>query len=219
MDKLRMRYSKNQEASYMSHLDLMRTMQRAFQRAGYALKYSEGFNPHPQISVLLPLPTCMASRCELMDFQLKEEADLAEMPGHLTAVMPKGIEVTEVYPAVRKVKELKYIRAAIRFDYDHGRFAEMQELLDGFFRRESIVVTRRTKRGEGPFDIAPHIRQFEFMPRADHVHMNVWVSAQEPTLNPELLITALRQLLPEAAPDYAGITRTETFDENLEIFR
>ena len=50
MDKLRLRFEKTGRAVYISHLDLMQTMQRAFARAEYDLKYSEGFNPHPQIS-------------------------------------------------------------------------------------------------------------------------------------------------------------------------
>ena len=50
MDKLRLRFEKTGRAVYISHLDLMATMQRAFSRAGLELKYSEGFNPHPLIS-------------------------------------------------------------------------------------------------------------------------------------------------------------------------
>ena len=53
MDKLRLRFEKTGRAVYISHLDLMATMQRAFARAGLELKYSEGFNPHPLISILL----------------------------------------------------------------------------------------------------------------------------------------------------------------------
>ena len=39
-DKLRLRFSKTGRAVYISHLDLMQTMQRAFSRAGFALKYT-----------------------------------------------------------------------------------------------------------------------------------------------------------------------------------
>ena len=70
MDKLRLRFSKTGRAIYISHLDLMAAMQRAFARAELPLKFSEGFNPHPQISILLPLSVGTASVCELMDFRL-----------------------------------------------------------------------------------------------------------------------------------------------------
>ena len=75
MDKLRLRFTKTGRAVYISHLDLMHTMQRAFSRAGYELKYSEGFNPHPQISIALPLSVGAASLCEIMDFRLSGEAN------------------------------------------------------------------------------------------------------------------------------------------------
>ena len=90
-EKLRLRFEKTGRAIYISHLDLMRTMQRVFLRADCPLKYSEGFNPHALISILLPLSVGVGSVCELMDFQLREEVDLAALPERLTAIMPEGI--------------------------------------------------------------------------------------------------------------------------------
>ena len=109
MDKLRLRFEKTGRAIYISHLDLMHTMQRAFSRAGYALKYSEGFNPHPQISIALPLSVGAASLCEIMDFRLKEDPDLTELPRKLTAALPEGIEVLEAYEPERKTAQLKWL--------------------------------------------------------------------------------------------------------------
>ena len=68
MDKYRMRFSNTGRAVYISHLDLMRTITRAFLRAECRLKYSEGFNPHPNISIALPLSVGCESVCEIMDF-------------------------------------------------------------------------------------------------------------------------------------------------------
>jgi hypothetical protein len=51
------------------------------------------------------------------------------------------------------------------------------------------------------------------------VNITTILSAQEPTLNPELLAEALRQLRPEIAPDFAKFTRLETYDAEMQIFR
>ena len=91
MDKLRLRFRKIGRAIYISHLDLMQTMQRAFFRAELPLRYSEGFNPHPLISLALPLSVGTASECELMDFRLREDTDLCALPARLTAVLPEGV--------------------------------------------------------------------------------------------------------------------------------
>jgi radical SAM-linked protein len=219
MDKLRLRFEKTGKAVYISHLDLMRVMQRAFLRAGIPLGYSEGFNPHALISIALPLSVGSASRCELMDFRLCGEADLAGLPGRLTAVMPQGITVTEAYEAERKIAELKWLRVEGRFEYDTGDVDEMAAGIIGLFSRESVTVTRKTKRGEGEFDLAPHIDSIAVFPRTGAVGVEAVISAQDPTVNPELLISALRQNLPTFAPDFAAFTRIETYDENMLVFR
>ncbi len=218
-EKLRLRFEKTGRAVYISHLDLMHTMQRAFNRAGYRLKYSEGFNPHPQIAIALPLSVGAASRCEIMDFKLLEDPDLAELPARLTAAMPEGVRVLEAYEPSRKVAELKWLRVEGLFEYDERDAGEMAAALADFFRQEQIVITKKTKRGMGETDIRPAIRESLFTPGDKLVNITATISAQEPTLNPELLAEALRQLRPELAPDFAKFTRLETYDAEMEIYR
>ncbi|MBQ6466126.1 MAG: DUF2344 domain-containing protein [Oscillospiraceae bacterium] len=217
--KLRLRFEKTGRAVYISHLDLMQTMQRAFSRAGYSLKYSEGYNPHPQIAIALPLSVGAASLCELMDFRLAEAAELAEMPEKLTAALPEGVTVTAVWEAGRKCAQIKWLRIEGLFEYDERDAAEMAAALTAFFARESVVIEKKTKRGVGQTDIRPAIREIAFAPSAEGVRVEALISAQEPTLNPELLAEALRQLAPALAPDFAAFTRIETFDESMEVFR
>lgn len=219
MDKLRLRFKKTGRAVYISHLDLMQTLQRGFFRAGYALKYSEGFNPHPLISIALPLSVGTASECELMDFRLKEDVDLAELPARLTAALPEGIEILEAYEFTRKAAELKWLRVRGVFEYDERDAALMCEALRKFYGRESIVITKKTKRGIGETDIRPAIREIAFSVEGKDVALVAVISAQEPTLNPDLLADALRQLQPEIAPDFAKFTRLETYGKEMELFR
>ncbi|MFR7767761.1 MAG: TIGR03936 family radical SAM-associated protein [Oscillospiraceae bacterium] len=218
-EKLRLRFEKTGRAIYISHLDLMRTMQRVFLRADCPLKYSEGFNPHALISILLPLSVGVGSVCELMDFQLREDVDLAALPERLTAVMPEGIRALEAYPAGRKVRELKWLRVTGRYEYDRADPAEMAQKLSAFYARDAIVITRKTKRGEGQMDIVPAIAELHIRPEETCVTVEAVVSAQEPTLNPDHLVAALQQLAPELAPDFAAFTRQEVYTEDMQIFR
>lgn len=218
-EKLRLRFSKKGRAVYISHLDLMRTMQRAFLRAAYPLKYSEGFNPHPVISILLPLSVGAGSECELMDFQLTEDRDLSKLPEILTKAMPEGIVALEAYPCSSKVKDLKWLRISGKFEYDERSSAEMCRALEDFFARGEIVITKKTKRGMGESNIAPAIREIHFTAGEKCVRLSAVISAQEPTLNPEHLVSALRQLAPELAPDFAEFLRLEVYDANMKVFR
>ena len=220
-EKLRMRFSKTGRAIWLSHLDLMRTMQRAFLRAEYPLKYSEGFNPHAQISILLPLSVGVSSVCELMDFQLNDDVTLAEMPEKLTSVMPEGIVVHEVYLSENKAKYLKWLEISGRLEYDDRDLVSIADHLAVFYQRPEIIITRKTKRGEGEMDIVPAIRELNIALNEERncITLKAVISAQEPTLNPDYLIAALRQQAPELAPDFAAFTRQQVYFENGEVFR
>lgn len=219
MDKLRLRFKKTGRAIYISHLDLMKTVQRAFSRAGYVLKYSEGFNPRPQLSFALPLSVGTGSVCEVLDFKLKDDAALDDMPARLTAALPEGIEIIEVYEPARKVSEIKWLEISGIMEYDNESPADMAGKLSAFYAAEAIVITKRTKRGEAETDIKSAIHSIDFLPTEGGVQVHAVISAQEPTLNPELLTDALRQKAPSLAPDFAKYTRLETYDTQLMVFR
>ena len=219
MDKYRMLFSKTGRAVYISHLDLMRTVTRAFMRAECKLKYSEGFNPHPNISIALPLSVGCESVCEIMDFKMREDMPCEEIKNRLETQFPEGIAVIDVYEAERKVKEIKWLSISGVLEYDERDAAAMVGKLNEFYAAESIVITKKTKRGMGESDIRPAIRDISFAQSGRDVSMRALISAQEPTLNPELIADALRQLAPDIAPDFSKFRRLEIFDEEMQVFR
>lgn len=219
MDKYRLLFEKTDRAIYISHLDLMHTMQRAFNRAELRLKYSEGFNPHPQISIALPLSVGMASHCEIMDFKLADDVAPQNIPGLLNPVFPEGIRVLDCYEPVRKTAEIKWLRIKAVFEYDDRDAGAMAQALSRFFEREEICIEKRTKRGMGMADIKQAIQEIRFTAEGTDVSVSALISAQEPTLNPEHLVSALRQLQPEIAPDFAKFTRMELYDQQMQQYR
>ena len=53
---LRIRFCKVGALSYISHLDLMRTMTRVMKRAHLPIRYTGGYNPKPHLVFSAPLP-------------------------------------------------------------------------------------------------------------------------------------------------------------------
>ena len=51
---------------FLSHAETMRLFERACARAGVPVKYTQGFNPHPKLSLPLPRPVGVASDDELL---------------------------------------------------------------------------------------------------------------------------------------------------------
>lgn len=220
MSSYRIKFSKTGIARYISHLDLMRTMQRVFVRGGLEIKHTQGFNPHPYMVFALPLSVGCDSICELMDFELTNDEKPEIIIEALNKSVPTGIEVLEVYNSDRKFKEIAWLSVEGRYEYDKGINDEEIGQLRSFYAREQIVIVRKTKRGIGEADIAPNIHSLD-IERADEntVKISAVIAAQNPSLNPEHLVNALRQLSPELAPDFALFKRTAFFDKEIHTFK
>jgi len=98
MQRLRVRFSRREEVKFISHLDIMRLWQRALRRAGIALAYSQGFNPHPRISLAAPLAVGIASEAELMDIFCTKWVSPHFFITAVSQQLPPGIKILQVYP-------------------------------------------------------------------------------------------------------------------------
>ncbi len=70
----------------------MRLMERATARAKLPIKYSQGFNPHPRLSLALPKPVAVASQCELLVLELTEPPP-PQAQQDIQQQLPKGMRV------------------------------------------------------------------------------------------------------------------------------
>ena len=220
MAKLRMKFIKEEQAAWISHLDLMRTFQRCFLRAGLTVKHSQGFHPHPLMSILLPLSVGQSSVCELLDFETVEDVDTEALIRSMNEGMPVGIRVLECYDVTRPVRELKVLHARVEFEYDGGVPADAAEKLAELFRRESIIIQKRTKRkAMADVDIRPMLEEVVFSEEENKLVLTVRVQAQDPGLNPALLAAAVEKELPELKPDFVRVRRLALLDGEGAEFR
>ncbi len=97
MQRLRVRFSRGQEVKFISHLDIMRLWQRALQRAGISLAYSEGYTPHPRIALAAPLALGVTSEAEFMDIFCTKWVSPHWFTAAVGQQLPPGIQIIKVY--------------------------------------------------------------------------------------------------------------------------
>ncbi len=218
----RLLFTKTGRARYISHLDLMRTFQRAFARAKIPIKHTEGFNPHPFVSIALPLSLGYSSQCELLEFGLLEGTSYEEVPERLTAAMPEGIIIHRCYPEERKLKELRYVNYIMTFDYPEGRPQETEPAMSALLSRDSLVVKKKSNKAKAGFtevDIIQLVHSWRIECQSDTMMVDLVVSAQNPGLNPELLRAAFCSEYPEYTPDFVTFHRRDVLDREGKPFR
>lgn len=221
MPEQRLRFSKTGTARFISHLDLMRTFQRSFVRAGLHVKHTEGFNPHAYVSILLPLSVGYSSQCELLECGIPEGEDYETIPGRLTAALPEGITVTRCYDAVTKAKDLEWVDYIITLEYNAGSPVGGENTVKALLGQDSLVVTKASKKaksGQIEVDLIPLIRRVSYETRRDALVLDATLKAQNPGLNPGLIVSAISQRCPELKPDYVSYHRKEIYDKNGKVF-
>jgi radical SAM-linked protein len=211
MFKLRFCFEKNGTSAYISHLDLMKALQRSFVRAGIPVKYSQGFNPHIEMSIVVPLSTGYETRCDLCDLDLVCDEMPANFVEDLNAVMPRGMKVLHAGAADRPVREIAY--SAYEIVLPAGDTDAMKALFD-----QPVTLEKRSKRGRRDVNLQDYIKELSFAAEGDKTLCRCILSAGNDPLNPMYLTQALKNagLVPEDA--VAKYIRTAILDENQEIF-
>jgi len=96
IQRLRVKFSRGEEIKYITHLDLLRCWERVLRRAQVPLAYSQGFAPHPKISLASPLSLGITSEAELMDVFLTRRMSPSYFIKETSQELPRGIEVMEI---------------------------------------------------------------------------------------------------------------------------
>ena len=189
-------------AKYISHLDLMRTFQRAFFRAGIQIRHTEGFNPHPFVSIALPLSVGYSSQCEILEFGLVGGASYEEVPARLTAAMPEGIVIHQLLsgPAAGEGAVLGSTTSST-MEYEEGpAFGGRDRHAGACWRGRAWWCGRSPRRPRPAYtevDLIPLIHSWNLEVQRDTMTLDAVLAAQNPGLNPELIRAAFCETYPD----------------------
>ena len=92
--RLALAFSVTGDLRFISHHDVLRMFRRAFARAGLPVRYSQGFNPHPRMTIPVPRPVGVASLAEAIVVTLDEEVVPEAAMEATSGQMPEGLAVT-----------------------------------------------------------------------------------------------------------------------------
>jgi len=96
MYRVNFNFTKKGLMIYISHLDLMRLFMRAMRRADLPLKITEGFSPHPKLSIRRALKLGLESDGEDASVVLREQISPQEFRQRLQEQLPEGIKIINV---------------------------------------------------------------------------------------------------------------------------
>ena len=87
-------FRKAGRAVFLSHLNVMTIFERAMQRAGLKVRYSEGFNPKPKLEFASPLSLGYYSEEEIGRIEITEVVDAEVFSNRINRALHQGFAVT-----------------------------------------------------------------------------------------------------------------------------
>ncbi|HZX46995.1 MAG TPA: TIGR03936 family radical SAM-associated protein [Clostridia bacterium] len=165
MPVIRIEFTKEGNAKYISHLDLIRAIQRAVRRADVPVEYSKGFNPHSKIAYGPALAVGISSSAEYMDVNLKNSMEETELVERLNASLPPGIRAVAAKYLPDGAPSLNAVidAAAYRITGRPAVWTQgLEKKIRDFFEKESIFIERTDKKGrKKQVNIKPMIAEIQ----------------------------------------------------------
>lgn len=223
MCKIISKYSKTGNLKYISHLDVLRFIQRSVKRAGIDAKYSEGFNPHMKTSFGFPLSLGIESMGEYFELELNEDMPPEKFVERINAVMPKGMQIlkaSQTYDTQSLMSRCAYAEYIIGIESHKINMDLLNKLLCEML--EDGIVFVRHKKNKKKKLISKELNTKDYIKflEAEGINENkakihaVFLTSETGSMRVNEFLTLVSQ---KAFPiDYSTIMKVDAFDKNME---
>ena len=217
---LRVKYKKEDEMIFISHLDLQRLLQRAFRRAKINLSYSEGFNPHPKMSYGNALALGVESQGEYVDIEIEDDIEVKEFLERINEQLPDGIKFVkgqEIDPKTPSLSSIiVYGEYIFNIDLEVPLSKEfVKSRVLNFVKSKEIIITKKNKKGKKvEVDIRPMIRNFDLVSLDDNrvTFVSTIATGSKANLNINILIPQILDMLNlDMDPREVGVLRRDLY--------
>jgi radical SAM-linked protein len=161
--KLRLRFAKSGTLRLVSHHDMMRCLDRLARRAGIPLAMSQGFTPRPKIVFALALGLGIEGRNEVVDVELSEPCEPADILRRLVKASPPGLLWLSAAPLPAGTPAPRPIAAEYSLIVPADRLARARADLSALLASRSCYITRRRpdRNREYTLDLRPFLLDAE----------------------------------------------------------
>lgn len=214
------KFTKEENIKFISHLDVLKTIQKNIRRAELPIEYSQGFNPHMNTSIAQPLSVGVYSCGEYMDMVLVEEMNEEEIIDRLNKTAPSGIKYISALaiPYVEGEKKVPQAMAMIdaarytikvRYSDVSNLEKEMNELIS----KEEWNTIKKSKKGEREVNLKSLIKEFKFWVKDEALLLNVLISTgSREHLSADLLVKYIQENTSNALIDsFVAVKREEMY--------
>ncbi|NIL97962.1 MAG: DUF2344 domain-containing protein [Planctomycetales bacterium] len=181
--RYRIRFRKQGDLRWISHRDLLRTLERLFRRAELKLAMTEGFHPRPRMSFASALAVGVTGLDEVMELELAEATPAAELLQRLQQHTVAGLQFHAVEALAANSPKGRVVSVTYECPVPEQRRAEIAGAIQRLLGEQTHWVARPG--GKQPVEVRRTIGRLELA--GDRLQMQLTVTPQNPARPRELL--------------------------------
>jgi len=149
--RLRIRFAKTGSMALLSHLDLMRMLERALRRSALPISFTGGFHPLPRIQIALALPLGAEADGEWMDLEFTRSITGEQLLASLQGLLPNGLALLSAEEVPVSGKSLSQNITGAVWSFDLQLQPEVQprwsEAVEALMAAEQLIWHDTDKKG------------------------------------------------------------------------
>jgi radical SAM family uncharacterized protein/radical SAM-linked protein len=145
VQRLRMTFGKLGTMAMISHLDLLRLLERACRRAEIPFAMSAGFHPMPKIEIGNALALGWTSTGEVADFELKRQITPQEFYERLRPQLPEEIPIYDVTEVSLQAPSIATSLIGAVYTLTLTGEGEINKAIEAILQADTILMDKPTK--------------------------------------------------------------------------
>lgn len=169
---IRLKFSVGEAGRFISHLDVVRVMERAIRRAKLPIAFSQGFHPTPRMAFASALPVGITSEAEYVDLQMRTKISSQDVQQALNQVLPPGfrvlaaMELPDQYDSLMSIITTAVYQIQVRVPA-----ADLQERVNEVLAADQLLVAHSYKEGDQQKNIRSLIDSLSYSQDANCLHL------------------------------------------------
>jgi radical SAM-linked protein len=153
--RVRVRFTKQDDLRWISHRDLMRTWERLFRRAGVNMSMTEGFHPKPRINFPSALAVGVAGLDELIEIDLAETHTADSLRSAIVPQLPPGMQLGEIKVLPAADRKANVTSVTFEMEIPDARQAALLARIAWLLAESTVRIDREGRKA--PLDLRPLI--------------------------------------------------------------
>ncbi len=154
-NRLRIRFTKQDDLRWLSHHDLVRAWERLLRRAGVPLGMTEGFHPKPRMNFPSALAVGIAGSNEMVEIELSAPWTAEQLRESLVPHLPPGLSIESIEQVQFERGKAQAVGVEFTATVPAERQSSLAERIAWLEAQPSYVIEREGR--SAPLDLRPLI--------------------------------------------------------------